>query len=848
MNHEYERNRANSPAATSNHEAMAVPGRSSRSALLRKSDYATASGLVQIRSVQCKSDDSAPEQADPTQQQPPEIALQDLPPDDDSSATELTGGGCGGAVGINRPHTVDINGVRIWRDAAPSALGRGSGAGQLRHTAAIARQYVVDDPGDPEHPMVQEALHQRGSGSPLPDGVRGEMEARLGVELARVRVHTDDVAEQAALAVNARAFTVGEDIYFAAGAFAPDTAVGAQLLAHELTHVVQGREGRIPHASGVEVSRPGDALEREAEATSHSATRGTLGASGTVAAAEASSSPGALLHRTPEEPEALINRHTSRGNLDETALGRALVRWATDGQLSLADQVLTALGSTDRDDVAYEFMATISDLQLTQLATQATGRRFLDRLFDELTSGSVAAEEEQQAARLLQANARQTVGIGAFDRAATSRGTKIFPFRLPGFTVPSDAPIQAERRRGGVWCRSFVRVLGIDEFSAETRTLPTEYFLGGIVLPENEVIGVRLYDQGGIIHHTTPLFLIQLANATNQQVLEKILETAGIGLALGPGALAGLGIEASLATRVLLWADCAAIVLGTLTSVLREHRAWLVETFGHGFMDAVDIVHSACAIYGVARVALEALRIISGLRDSYRAFRDAARARSSEFSHSEQATVQSVTESTDELLQQVEQIQGARRPTDGSGGSEAVGESAARQGGAPPAAHEHGPANPRASSRVRSEREATAGARQPPMTESQVQMARRLREEHSGLSEGCAADAVQGAESVGGSHAPGADIRLLNGGGREVSVHSGAFTDQGMAAHLQAEAAQAGTTEIYMQINSAGATREGMIHMAHAIRSGYLELGGMHVRFYGPNGEVWWAGTFRSPR
>jgi hypothetical protein len=102
-----------------------------------------------------------------------------------------------------------------------------------------------------------------------------------------------------------------------------------------------------------------------------------------------------------------------------------------------------------------------------------------------------------------------------------------------------------------------------------------------------------------------------------------------------------------------------------------------------------------------------------------------------------------------------------------------------------------------------------------------------------------------GGETVG---VAGADVRLLNGSGREVTVHSGAFTDEGMAAHLQTEAAQSGTTEIYMQVNSAGATREGMIRMAHGLRSAYRELSGILVRFYGPNGEVWWTGMFRGPR
>jgi A nuclease family of the HNH/ENDO VII superfamily with conserved AHH len=117
-----------------------------------------------------------------------------------------------------------------------------------------------------------------------------------------------------------------------------------------------------------------------------------------------------------------------------------------------------------------------------------------------------------------------------------------------------------------------------------------------------------------------------------------------------------------MTARVLLWADRAAFALGTVTSVLREHRSWLVEQFGAGFMDAVDTIHSATAIYGLARVALETPRIIFGLRNSYRVFREAARSRSSGFSSAEQATIQQVTQSTDELIEQIDNIQGALPP------------------------------------------------------------------------------------------------------------------------------------------------------------------------------------------
>lgn len=499
-------------------------------------------------------------------------------------------------------------------------------------------------------PVAHEILHS--PGQPLNPSTRSYFEPRFGHNFSRVRAHSGRQAEQAAQSVNAKALTVSNHIVFGGVRYSPSSREGQQLLAHELPHVIQQLGASGIHAIG---------------------SRGHDG----------------LLQRTPAEAEALISRHTSWGNLDETALGQELLRLALGGQLDFAVEVLDTLGSFDRDDVAYEFVVAATDLQLVSLAAAAASRQFLHRLFDELTSGSVADEEQQQADRILQVTARQTVGVSAFEAAATSRRTKIFPFRLPGFTVLNDAPIEARRERGGIWVHSFVRVLGTAEFRAETETLPDEYFLSGIVLPETEVIGVRLYDQGGIIHYTTPLFLIQLANATDQRVLEKILEAAGIGLTLGSGALAGLGVEASMAARVLLWADRATFVLGTVTSVLREHRSWLVEQFGPGFMDAVDIIHSATAIYGLARVALQAPRIIQGLRDSYRAFRAAARSRSSGFSSSEQTTMQQVTQSTDELIDQIDNIQGARR-TPQTGPQQAaepppLGESAAGRPHAQPA-------------------------------------------------------------------------------------------------------------------------------------------------------------------
>ena len=90
------------------------------------------------------------------------------------------------------------------------------------------------------------------------------MGGALGDSLDDVRVHTDDRAEALASSVSARAFTTGTDVYFAKGEYSPGSSDGQQLLAHELTHVVQQRGA--PSSGPLSVSQPGDALEQEAEA------------------------------------------------------------------------------------------------------------------------------------------------------------------------------------------------------------------------------------------------------------------------------------------------------------------------------------------------------------------------------------------------------------------------------------------------------------------------------------------------------------------------------------------------------------------------------------------------------
>jgi hypothetical protein len=79
----------------------------------------------------------------------------------------------------------------------------------------------------------------RGGGQSLPESVRAFFEPRFGADFSQVRVHTDPNAAASAQGVNALAYTVGRDVVFGAGQYAPGTDHGNRLLAHELTHVVQ---------------------------------------------------------------------------------------------------------------------------------------------------------------------------------------------------------------------------------------------------------------------------------------------------------------------------------------------------------------------------------------------------------------------------------------------------------------------------------------------------------------------------------------------------------------------------------------------------------------------------------
>jgi len=152
---------------------------------------------------------------------------------------------------------------------------------------------------------TSEVNKQSGPGAPLPEELRRRMERALGADFSEVRIHE---ADEAAVAVGAKAFTQGTEIHFAPGQYDPGSPLGLELLGHELAHVVQQAQGRV-NPTGQRGGLPAaddTSLEREADEMGARAARGE--ASRTIEVAYGMSPmPSAALapvQRKDEDPKA----------------------------------------------------------------------------------------------------------------------------------------------------------------------------------------------------------------------------------------------------------------------------------------------------------------------------------------------------------------------------------------------------------------------------------------------------------------------------------------------------------------------------------------------------------------
>jgi hypothetical protein len=113
-----------------------------------------------------------------------------------------------------------------------------AGKDKLQRKPILQKTHAVG--GEPASPDLEGSINRaKGGGQPLDAGLQRSMSQAMGADFSGVRVHTDSHADQLNQSIQAKAFTTGQDVFFRQGAYDPGSRGGQELIAHELTHVVQ---------------------------------------------------------------------------------------------------------------------------------------------------------------------------------------------------------------------------------------------------------------------------------------------------------------------------------------------------------------------------------------------------------------------------------------------------------------------------------------------------------------------------------------------------------------------------------------------------------------------------------
>ncbi|HEY6253926.1 MAG TPA: DUF4157 domain-containing protein [Candidatus Angelobacter sp.] len=206
---------------------------------------------------------------------------------------------------------------------------------EYRQKKTPQRQNGGPAPREQAPPIVQQVL--RSPGRPLDAQARSFFEPRFGHDFSKVRVHSDERAAASAHAINARAYTAGQDLVFAGGQYAPSTRDGEQLLAHELAHVVQQENAAGPSGnSDLALGAADHGSELEAASAARIASSGWNSASSGLDIASRESRPVVQRATNDEEWAKEYGKHKSflQKPYEEFKAGLGEVRPTTQGGLS----------------------------------------------------------------------------------------------------------------------------------------------------------------------------------------------------------------------------------------------------------------------------------------------------------------------------------------------------------------------------------------------------------------------------------------------------------------------------------------------------------------------------------
>lgn len=284
--------------------------------------------------------------------------------------------------------------------ASPSALltlqhKAGNRAVQRLLGPTAQRKSAAGQEGGEVEPELQSQIDRsRGGGHALDSVAGAQIGGSLGVDFSGVRVHTDASANTLNRSLNARAFTLGSDIFFSHGAYNPRSSGGKQLLAHELTHVVQqggARANKIQ--TKLTVGPVGDIYEQEADKVATQVMRATESSSKPDDELESTSAGGSRLQRQALKNPIAVSRLNGAGVIQGNFFKKAGAKLKQFGK-KITNPFRTAFGKANPvkgGETGSEHLDAMDESQRAQNASKTKGS--LDGATPDYTNPAVADQQ-----------------------------------------------------------------------------------------------------------------------------------------------------------------------------------------------------------------------------------------------------------------------------------------------------------------------------------------------------------------------------------------------------------------------------------------------------------------------
>jgi hypothetical protein len=150
---------------------------------------------------------------------------------------------------------------------------RTQGNQAVQRLVSSVQRVPFEEGGELDDELSGQINSARGTGSTLDTSTAESMGQQMDYDFSGVNVHTGSDADRLSRSIGAKAFTTGSDIFFKSGEYNPGSSAGQNLLAHELTHVVQ-QGGQAPSGGNLTVGPASDSYESEADSMAASLTMG----------------------------------------------------------------------------------------------------------------------------------------------------------------------------------------------------------------------------------------------------------------------------------------------------------------------------------------------------------------------------------------------------------------------------------------------------------------------------------------------------------------------------------------------------------------------------------------------